>query len=134
MDHIVQTSKGPVVDLRWLFEVAASWCWIVLPAVPLAFGLRAWRRTPGIRREETALLLLAGASWAWLLLGFFVPLAIGPSYDTRRYATILANLGAMLVLVPWAAVRARTLRRHVVLAALATAGVWLCVLVVSSVV
>src|SRR5512146_1215010 len=100
MDHVVQTSKGPVVDLGWLLEVTLVWCWIALPAVPIAFGLRKWRRTPGLRREEVVLLLLARASWAWILLALVVPLALGPGYDTRRYGTILANLGAMLVLAP----------------------------------
>ena len=133
MEGIVQTSKGPVVDLRWLLDVVSGWLWLALPAVLIALGIRAWRRPPGGRREELVLLLLAAASCAWLLLAFPFPAVLGPAYDTPRYAILLANLAGMIVLAPWAAFRTRALRRYVVPAAVVLAGHWLLVLIASSV-
>ena len=130
----MQTSKGPVVDLQWLVLNALTWGWIALPFVPIAHGVRAWRRTTGVRPQEFVLLLLASASWGWLVLGVFFPWVLGPPHDTQRFATILANLAAMFALTLWTTARARALRWPVTLAALATASLWLYTLVVNSVV
>ena len=73
-------------------------------------------------------------SYGWLLVGVFVPLAIGPDYSARRYATAVAHLVAMLLLGTWAVAHRRRLGRFAWLAALATAGVWAYLLAISSVV
>lgn len=133
MDGIVQTSKGPVVELRWLLGVVSKWVWIALPAVLIALGLRAWRRGAGGRREEIVLLLLAAASCAWLLLAFPLPAVLGPSYEPLRYVLIIVNLAGVIVLAVSASCRMRERRRYVVPAAVVLAGHWLLVLIANSV-
>jgi len=133
MDPIVVTSKGPVVNLDSFGMTVAAWCWVALPCLPLVAGYRTLRREPGVPREDALLLALAAASYAWMLLAFPFPWLIGPSYETPRYVILVGNLVAMLGLAVWATLRARRLRRFVVLAALAIAGVWLLMLVATSV-
>ncbi len=112
---------------------AIAWCWIALPSIPIALGWRAVHQSTSIRSERSALLLLASASYGWILLGLFFPWTMGPDYSSRRYATILANLIVMVALALWAAVRGRDLR-SVSMSSLATASVWFYVLAVNSVV
>lgn len=115
------------------FETLFFWGWFVTPVLPIALGWRAWRRANPAPRRDGALLMLATASYAWLLLAIPFPDLLGPSYEWPRFALILAHLAGMIVLAFWAVVRAQTLRPHVVIAAVLVATQWLLTLVANSV-
>jgi hypothetical protein len=106
----------------------------LLPAVPIAAAWKALHRSTMSRSGAATFLILATLSYCWILLGLVFRQAIGPDYSMQRSAITLANLGAMIVLAVWAAMRGRDFRWCLLVVSLATASVWFYVLVISSVV
>lgn len=102
---------------------------LMLPVIPI--GL-AWFRPPAPSGIGRLALVLATLSWAFLLAGVIVPRLIGPDYSPRRYGTIYANLGVMLIAAVLAAARGRPRRRLLVVICLWIGCAWLYALVASS--
>jgi hypothetical protein len=86
---------------------------LILPSVLIYISWYRVVRSPiADRRSRTlglAVLTLVTCSQVLLMLGLVATNVIGPDYGSRRYATILINLVAMMA----ATVLAALIRRHV---------------------
>jgi hypothetical protein len=116
----------------------------ILVALPLAPLSRAWylmrgagggaRAEKGGIQRDGVLLAAVTASYLLILGRLVFPDILGTDYSTRRYMTIYFNLGLMVVVCIWTALRRGHLGGSLSLGSAAVALVWLYIAAVNSVV
>lgn len=81
------------INTRGEDAIALIVAYVIIFAPAIFLTLR-WSRRGPLSHRQTVVLVLLSSSYAWLLVGMFVPLVLGPHYSDRRSCTILANLAA----------------------------------------
>ena len=119
-------------ELERVVVFTIIWIWVLSPSLPIAAAWKTLHRSTEGRLEVATYLILATLSYCWFLLGLLFQQAIGPDYSPQRSVVTLANLGAMLILAIWAAVRGRDFKRRLLVVSLVNASVWFYVLAISS--
>jgi len=114
---------------------------VLLLALPLAPISRAWyvaRKAVGGARgglqRDGVLLTVVTASYLVILAGLLFREILGVDYSARRFTTILLNLGLLVVVTAWTAVRRGPMGGILPLSAAVVAAVWLYIAAISSVV
>ena len=109
---------------------------VIVPGIPLTLAWRRrFKRAPAVdERSSTStwLLVTITVSFVWLVVGILWRPLIGPDYSTRRFSTVYANLGIIVVTGLIALFIKLPAKRVLISSVCAVAIDWLYVLVVSS--